>query len=118
MEDAPRPGRSASVEEVKNTVQTLVNGRRVRAAFTEGRRVSDLLLVALSGPKQAVLDVPLRLADRLEHEDIELLEAEGSAERYTLSLVVTEAIETQESIDQERRAKLRNRLALEVERLA
>lgn len=100
-------------EMVRSVVKTLAKTQAVGATFGPGRRASDVALVWLRGPKQAVLALPLVVLDALPGEDLEVLGGSGSPKAYTLRLVVTERLEAQTPSDFERRAKLLNFLKRE-----
>ena len=96
---------------VERTVREVVGdgaaGDGIALELAPGRRRSDLWLVQLRGPRATVLELPLRILDRLPHEDLELVSSTGSDSDYRLTLVVTLPLEQQPSTDPERRAKLR-----------
>ena len=102
------PGRPEREVQVRRIISSAAEGKSVEAVFEAGRRASDLTRVTLKGQKEAVLNLPIKLLDGLPQEDIELIESSGDRRRYSLTFVVTERLEDQESSAPERRAKLQH----------
>ena len=83
---------------------------RLELYFPEPRRNSDLLLVALNGPKESVLRIPNYLFDTFEKIDIELIRSEQSGDTYRILIAVTTKLGAQRSTTLEHRHKLQRRV--------
>ncbi|MEX2543118.1 MAG: hypothetical protein WD314_15025 [Trueperaceae bacterium] len=110
MADREKSQREA---EVRLIVMACAERAGVLARCRPARRRSDLAMVFLRGPRQAVLGLPLKVFDALEDYDVEIIRSGSQEDRYLLVMAVTEALGSQEIRTPERRAKLRRRLERE-----
>ena len=83
---------------------------RLELYFPEPRRGSDLLLIALNGPKEKVLRLPNYLFDTFSQIDIELVRSEEDDGVYRILIAVTKKLEQQRPKALENRKKLRRRV--------
>jgi hypothetical protein len=99
--------------QTRRAVERVVGQLGLKGEFAPGRRRSDIVLVAIRGEKTKVLAAPLKLLDEVPEIDVELLSLESSPHGLAaLSLVVTEALDRQPMMPDERRAKLKRRLSI------
>ena len=100
--------------EVRRIVEESAARVGVLARCRIPRRDSDVAMVFLRGPRDAVLNLPVSLLDDLRDYDLEIVRSSSSREgRYLLVLAVTEPLGDQDTQMPERRAKLRRRLRRE-----
>ena len=83
---------------------------RLELYFPTPRRDTDLLLIALNGPKESVLRIPNYLFDTFDKIDLELIRSEQNGDTYRILVAVTKKLEAQRSADLEQRGKLRRRV--------
>ena len=80
--------------------------QKIEMFSSDGRRKSDLIAFTLYGDRQAILKMPLKLAELLKAEDIEILQSGRRGIDYVLVFVVTEKLRLQVQERKERRAKI------------
>ncbi len=80
--------------------------QKIEMFSSDGRRKSDLIAFTLYGDRQAILKMPLKLAELLKAEDIEILQSGRRGIDYVLVFVVTEKLRLQVQEKKERRAKI------------
>lgn len=80
--------------------------QKIEMFSSDGRRKSDLIAFTLYGDRQAILKMPLKLAELLKAEDIEILQSGRRGIDYVLVFVVTEKLRLQIREIKERRAKI------------
>ncbi|MEX2535952.1 MAG: hypothetical protein WD273_10205 [Trueperaceae bacterium] len=98
---------------VRSAVTQCADKVSVLARCRPPRRTSDLTMVFLRGPREAVLALPLQIFDAIKEFDVEIVRSGGEGDRYLLVLAVTEALAEQDTQSPERRAKLRRRIGRE-----
>ena len=103
--------------EVRREVEACAADAGVLARCRMPRRETDLAMVFLRGAREAVLSLPLRILDRLDDYDLEIIRSSGKSddERYLLVMAVTQPLQEQQAHMPERRAKLKRRLQRERE---
>ncbi len=95
---------------IRQSVLLRAKVMRLELYFPEPRRDSDLLLIALNGPKEGVLRIPNYLFDTFEKIDIELIRSEESDGVYRILIAVTTKLGAQRSTRLEHRRKLQRRV--------
>lgn len=117
LNTAPTPSPSdaaPSRASLRTLIKDATDELGINAAFSLGRRETDLLVVHLRGKRKRVLALPSYILDTYPAVNVELIRSSSDGAQHTLTLVVTQALAVQTPSVLERRAKLQ-RLCAEAE---
>ena len=102
---------------IRRAIVSAAKAIELRASFAPGRRESDVLLVKLRGRREHAHIIATHLLDIFPEVDIEVLKGIQQDNYYNFTLIVTQKLTEQETIEKERRAKLISNVKKELEDL-
>ncbi len=91
---------------IRKAVASAAKSIDLRSSFAQGRRKSDLLLVKLRGRREYAHVIATHLIDIFPEVDVEILRGTQKDNFYTFTLIVTQKLNEQDAVFEERRAKL------------
>ncbi|MDZ7703429.1 MAG: hypothetical protein U5L04_02970 [Trueperaceae bacterium] len=94
-------------QSTRQSVEAIADRAGLKVIFKEGRRATDLWMLAVVGPRLEVIEAATEMMNELVDADLELITSAQRDDDYKLSMVITDKLEHQASQLPERRAKLR-----------